>query len=60
MQALEKTETQVDLKAVADNVNNLVNVIGQQHKTETITENHSITKDDLALVMDRIIALEGK
>ena len=37
MQALEKTETQVDLKAVADNVNNLVNVIGQQHKTETET-----------------------
>ena len=60
MQALEKTETQVDLKTVADNVNNLVNVIGQQHKTETITENHSITKDDLALVMDRIIALEAK
>ena len=57
---LEKIDTQVDLKSVADNVNNLVNVISSQQHTETITENHSITKDDLALVMDRIIALEGK
>ncbi len=37
MQALEKTETQVDLKTVADNVNNLVNVISEQHKAETET-----------------------
>ena len=35
MQALEKTETQVDLKAVADNVNALVNVIKSKEKTET-------------------------
>jgi hypothetical protein len=35
MQALEKTETQVDLKMVADNVNDLVNVIKNKEQPTT-------------------------
>ena len=35
MQALEKTETQVDLKAVADNVSELVNVIKNKEQPTT-------------------------
>ena len=39
MQALEKTETQVDLKTVADNVNELVNVIkNKEHATTDHTD----------------------
>ena len=40
MQALEKTETQVDLKTVADNVNELVNVIKakEQPATDELTQ----------------------
>ena len=34
MQALEKTETQVDLKMVADNVNELVNVMKAKEQPE--------------------------
>ena len=60
MQALEKTETQVDLKAVADNVNNLVNVIGQQHKTETETVAHKTEHEHTQRILDRIAALEAK
>ena len=37
MQALEKTETQVDLKTVADNVNELVNVIKAKEQPTTDT-----------------------
>ena len=44
MQALEKTETQVDLKAVADNVSELVNVIKNK---EQPTTDHS---DELELL----------
>ena len=36
MQALEKTETQVDLKAVADNISSLVNVLKSKEQTETV------------------------
>ena len=36
MQALEKTETQVDLKAVADNISSLVNVLKSKEQDETI------------------------
>ena len=60
MQALEKTETQVDLKAVADNVNNLVNVIGQQHKTETVKEEPTLSWAEHKAVLDRLAALESK
>ena len=65
MQALEKTETQVDLKTVADNVNNLVNVIGKQHKTDNRLE-HFIDNDieqlkaDKAVLESRLAALEAK
>ena len=45
MQALEKTETQVDLKTVADNVNELVNVIKRKEQATTIATGHS---DELA------------
>ena len=38
MQALEKTETQVDLKTVADNVNELVNVIKNKEQPAQATE----------------------
>ena len=44
MQALEKTETQVDLKAVADNVSELVNVIKNK---EQPTTDHSDELDRL-------------
>jgi hypothetical protein len=61
MQALEKTETQVDLQSVASNVNDLVNVLKSKEQPEApVVAGHSITKDDLAQVMDRIIALEAK
>ena len=62
MQALEKTETQVDLKAVADNINDLVSVIKSKEKT---TQTHNdpnmhITPDELKQVMARIAVLESK
>ena len=44
MQALEKTETQVDLKTVADNVSELVNVLKAK---EQPTTDHSTELDIL-------------
>ena len=38
MQALEKTETQVDLKAVADNISSLVNVLKSKEQPRGFTE----------------------
>ena len=62
MQALEKTETQVDLKSVADNVNNLVNVISKQHtKEESIQPAESIHITEMLLKIDeRLAVLEAK
>ena len=60
MQALEKTETQVDLKTVADNVNNLVNVISKQHtetKADVIPEAKPEWVNEL---LTRVAALETK
>jgi hypothetical protein len=61
MQALEKTETQVDLQTVADNVNNLVNVLKakEQPKAEDDPNKH-IAPSELRQVMDRIAVLESK
>ena len=64
MQALEKTETQVDLKAVSDNLNELVNVMKAKEQPET-TQTHNdpnmhITPDELKQVMARIAVLESK
>mgnify|MGYP004462935127 CR=1 FL=1 len=53
MQALEKTETQVDLKAVADNVSDLVNVIKNKEQTTT---NHSDELATLRAENERLIA----
>ena len=50
MQALEKTETQVDLKTVADNVSELVNVIKnkeQRLQPHVQTEEERITQFEL-------------
>ena len=48
MQALEKTETQVDLKAVSDNLNELVNVMKSKEQPTTVhTEAFS---DELAIL----------
>ena len=47
MQALEKTETQVDLKTVADNVNELVNVIKNKEQTHIQTEEERIRQFEL-------------
>ena len=62
MQALEKTETQVDLKMVADNVNELVNVMKAKEQPEKTADdpNKYITPDELQQVMARIAVLEGK
>jgi len=49
MQALEKTETQVDLKTVADNVNELVNVIkGKEQATTGHTDELATLKAENA------------
>ena len=42
-QTLEKIDTQVDLKSIAENVNNLVNVISNQHKTATKAAEDTVT-----------------
>ena len=42
-QTLEKIDTQVDLKSVAENVNNLGNVISNQHKTTTKAVKDTVT-----------------
>ena len=57
MQALEKTETQVDLKTVADNVNELVNVIKskEQPKAAIIPEAKPEWVQEL---LTRVTALE--
>ena len=65
MQALEKTETQVDLKTVADNVNDLVNVLKSKEQPQTVETTHDnpneyIKPSDLQKVMDRIIELERR
>ena len=64
MQALEKTETQVDLKTVADNVNNLVNVMSKQHAKEEIAQpkvDQAVEFAEVLLKIDkRLSALEGK
>ena len=60
MQALEKTETQVDLKTVADNINNLVSVIGDKHKAEPVKEEPTLSWAEHKAVLDRLAALEGK
>ena len=45
MQALEKTETQVALKTVADNVNELVNVLkNKEQATQPAEETVTMTK----------------
>ena len=67
MQALEKTETQVDLKAVSDNLNELVNVMKakEQPKTDNRLE-HFLENDieqlkaDKAMLESRLAALESK
>ena len=46
MQALEKTETQVDLKSVADNVSELVNVM--KAKEQPTTSHTDVFSDELA------------
>ena len=43
-QTLEKVDTQVDLKSVAENVNNLVNVISKQNKTAPVKDTVTLTK----------------
>ena len=64
MQALEKTETQVDLKTVADNVNNLVNVISKQHAKEEVAEPKVEQAVDFAKTLlkidERLAILETK
>jgi hypothetical protein len=60
MQALEKTETQVDLKAVADNINDLVSVIKSKEKTEQTTAIHHTDHEHTQRILDRLAALEGK
>ena len=42
-QTLEKVDTKIDLKSVAENVNNLVNVISNQHKTATKAVKDTVT-----------------
>ena len=60
-QTLEKIDTQVDLKTVADNVNNLVNVISQQHKTETKADVIPEAKPEwVNELLTRVAALETK
>ena len=57
---LEKIDTQVDLKTVADNVNNLVNVISKQHtetKADVIPEAKPEWVNEL---LTRVSALETK
>ena len=61
MQALEKTETQVDLKTVADNINNLVDVIGSKHKAETEVDVIPEAKPEwVNELLTRVAALETK
>ena len=59
MQALEKTETQVDLKSVADNIDNLVNVLAakEQPKVDVIPEAKPEWVNEL---LTRVTALETK
>ena len=59
MQALEKTETQVDLKAVADNISSLVNVLKskEQTKVDVIPEAKPEWVNEL---LTRVSALETK
>ena len=65
MQALEKTETQVDLKAVADNISSLVNVLKSKEQTETVQDDdivRNVTIRELSGVIkgldSRLAALE--
>ena len=60
MQALEKTETQVDLKMVADNVNELVNVIKNKEQPEHVepTVTDPVLIDTMSKIMSRLDALE--
>ena len=59
MQALEKTETQVDLKAVADNISSLVNVL--KAKTETKADVMPEAKPEwVNELLTRVAALETK
>ena len=58
MQALEKTETQVDLKTVADNINNLVDVIGNKHKAET--EHTPDIFELMRKIDERLSVIEGE
>ena len=61
MQALEKTETQVDLKTVADNVNELVNVIKNKEQPKAADDPFKyITPEDFHKVVARIVELEKK
>ena len=62
MQALEKTETQVDLQSVANNVNDLVNVLKSKEQPEKTADDpfKHITPSELSQVMDRIAAFEAK
>ena len=55
MQALEKTETQVDLKTVADNVNELVNVI----KSKEQPADMSIITDELTRLREENAKLKA-
>ena len=55
MQALEKTETQVDLKTVADNVNELVNVIKNKEQPADM----SIITDELTRLREENAKLKA-
>ena len=61
MQALEKTETQVDLKTVADNVNDLVNVLKSKEQPKTKADVIPEAKPEwVNELLTRVAALETK
>ena len=62
MQALEKTETAVDLKTVAENVSELVNTLKAQSKPEPTVKNTEMSDigHAITLIGSRLDALEGK
>ena len=62
MQALEKTETQVDLKAVADNISSLVNVLKskEQPEVEVVPEWAKSMMGSQDQLFKRITTLEKK
>ena len=60
MQALEKTETQVDLKAVSDNLNELVNVMKAKEQPKHFPEQVKLETTALDKLAARIESLENK